>query len=342
MALQSDFWVGLGKEATWGTAVTPTTFLFGTGKIALEVQTTDGKGYRPLTRAVDAARHTVTRHKVSGDVSDMDAVIPGGLKVLLEAAFGVCATGVVDATSGIKQHLFGPLTGDCLPSYTIQQSTPRVGCGTASDVATFAGCQCTSLKLSGKSGELLGVETSWVGKSQSFTASAGVPSYPASPDQLAFSDGVMTWGGTVTMPTTTTLATGGTALLGVRSFDMEISNGLDDNEPTLGSGLYASRAAMIEGKEFCKGSFEREYLDRSLIDDVITQTPRPVTWTFTGRGPSTTAPFLLQLFAPAVVLSSPASVEPNDAKVITQKHDFTVLQPATGAPLYAVLRTTEA
>lgn len=344
MGLQSDYWVGLGEESMPGTAVTPNVFLFGAGKLSLSVSTVDGQGYRTGYRGVDATRHTITRRQVSGSITEMDAVVPAGLKTLLEAVFGASSKSVVDVTDSINQHLFTPATADYLPSYTIQQASPRLGSSTV-DVATFSGCQCKSLKLSVKSGELVGVETEWVGRDQVFNATAAVPSWPAEVDQFGFADGVLQYGsGALTVPTSSALGEhAAAALTGVQDFEITISNALDDNAPTLGSGLVGGRPAAIEAghADLVKGKFTREYLDRTLIDDAIAQTQRGLLVTFTGRGPSTAYPYALQFALPAAVLSAPFTPESNGGSVITSGHEFTGLQTSAAAVL-AVLRTTEA
>jgi hypothetical protein len=345
MGLQSDFWVGLGKETNYGTAVTPNVFLFGEGGLTLAQTAVEGAGYRPGFRGIDAGRHGIGSRKVSGTIKAMDATIPGGLKTLLEAVLGTSDTTVVDAVNGpVNHYLFTPKASDYLPSYTIQQATPRLGSSTV-DVATFVGCQCVSLKVSVKSGEMVGIETEWVGKDQDFTTTAAVPSWPASVDQLAFADGTIRYGtATLTGPTNAALATfSGSALAGIRELELTIKNSLDDNKPTLGSGLVAGRAAALKGSsaDLISGSFTREYLDRSLIDDAVAQTLRTLVVTFTGRGPSSTAHQALEFALPNIRLTDPYTPASAGGDVGTSSHKFTGYESSSAKAVLVALRTTE-
>lgn len=339
MSLQSDYAVRLCEEAAYGGDETGTpVYLWAKSGIALTLDAVQGKGYRPSSRGVDAARSSVTRCKVEGDLSDMDAVLPNGLRLLMKLALGVQAGGsVVSGGTVVKHWLFSPTVDDFLGSAVIQSDIPRLG-GTL-DGYRFTGCQCSELKIGAKAGELASVETSWVGKDQAVTTAA-TPSFPASVDQLGFAELSIAWGGSITAPTSTALGSGGTALAAVRDFEATLKNDLDDNRWHAGAGVVPARAAALKGgsEDLFGGKLTREHIDRTLIDAAIARTVAPLLVTFTGRAASDGVVRALQLYAPAVRFTSPQTPESNEGDVITTGFEWQALQPASGAPLLVALR----
>lgn len=339
MSLQSDYAVRICEESAYGGAETGTpVYLWAKSGLKLTVDTAQGKGYRPSSRGVDYNRSSVTRRKVEGGLSDMDAVLPNGLRLLLKLALGVQAGGaVVDGGTLVKHWLFSPTTSDFLGSAVIQSDIPRLG-GTL-DGYKFTGCQCSELKVGAKAGELASVETSWVGKDQEITTAA-TPSFPAEVDQLGFADMTIAWGGAITAPTATALGAGGTALDAVRDFEADLKNTLDDGRWHAGSGLVPARAAALKGgaEDLLTGKLTREHVDRTLIDAAIARTVAPLLVTFTGREASDGITRTLQMYAPAVRFTAPLTPESADGDVIATGFDWAALQPATGAPVLFALR----
>ena len=83
MSAQLDFSVGIGKESTYGTAVTPTDFPESEAKMKYDVKTATSNGNRLGKHVTRTNRNTVTRYEGSGEVA-FDAATKG-LGVWLEA-----------------------------------------------------------------------------------------------------------------------------------------------------------------------------------------------------------------------------------------------------------------
>ena len=180
----------------------------------------------------------------------MEASIKG-LGILLAAALGTVTNTAVPSAAGAFQQVHTPATTDPVTSYTIQKGIPPIGGGTTTPM-TFPGCVCTSLELNAKLGEVVEISTDWLGREVLTATAYAPPSYPAIPagvDPLfTFVHGAIVLGGTVTAPTTTALATGGTNAANVLDISVKFEQGLDDGGRGIGGGGKITRKPALAGR----------------------------------------------------------------------------------------------
>jgi len=160
--------------------------------------------------------------------------------LLLEAAAGI---GTVTAITGGSQQNFTPtVTGTTMPkSYTIQLGKVRND-GTI-DTETYAGCTAVSAELECPEDDIITLSVT----AESLTNQPGVglatASYTAASYLFDHSQGAGGLGGTLTVPTTTALATGLTAFTSFRSWKLSWEQNADierwviggRNQPTVGT-----------------------------------------------------------------------------------------------------------
>lgn len=321
MTWQGDASIGASKETVFGTGVTVTKFPeFVDESLQWDPTFVQGAGLRTGSRVVRSARRSLGKQNVTGDIT-VEACSKG-LGWMLAAALGN-ATSTQRAASGVYQHNFTPLTGDCLDSYTIQKGIPPLVCGGVASAHTFPGCVCTSLDIEATNSEIVTVKTSWVGREVVTATAYAAPSYPTPVELFTFVQGVITIGGSVTAPTTTTLATGGTAAADIVDFSLTWDNALDDLGYNFGGGGKRVRKPVV-GMGELKGKVTAEYDSNVLRDAYLNQTDLALTLTFTGAttiGTGSDKPGL-QIFIPNIRLEGELPTA-NGGAPITQSIDFT-------------------
>jgi hypothetical protein len=341
MTIQSDYTVGLGKETTYGTPVTPTRFLEADSSIKESVTTKQGNGMRPGHRVARGDRRVVVKRASSGDIT-LDAMSTG-LGFVLGAFFGVSSIAPVGATAA-RQQVHTLKRGDFADSYTIQQGIPRLG-STITDAYTYAGAQCGQLDIEAKADDLVTVKTSWTARELFRDQAYAAPSYPAALDLFTFVGGRIALGGAAFVaPTSTTLASAGAELATVREVSLSLNNGLDENGFNLGGRGRRSRPAAYTGMkaDALGGSVTVEYTDRTFVDAYLDQADLSMVLTF--EGPEEIAAGVvpvLQIAYPLVRLDGDLPTG-NKGDVITVQHSLVGLTPSTGAePVYAVYRSLD-
>ncbi len=339
MTTQLDCSIGIKKETTFGTPVVVDQFLeFTSESIDRKPTFVQGSGMRVGARVPRAARRSLGREDVNGAIS-LEAPTKG-LGVLFEAALGAVTNTAVPAQAGVFQQVHTPNTTDPITSYTIQKGIPPLG-GGATHAITFPGCVCSGFELSAKEGGLIEISTDWLGRETLTAPAYAVPSYPALMDVFSFVHGQIVIGGTPTAPTTTALATGGTAVANIKDFSLKWDNGLDGAGWNLGGAGKRSRKPAL-GAGAITGKMTAEYSDASLRDAFLAQTNLALLLTFTHPQVigSTSNP-ALQLYVPAIRLESGVP-SANGGDVIAPGIDFTGLDLAAGAPpIYVVYRSTD-
>ena len=340
MTTQTDCSIGISAESTWGTTVAPALFLeFLSETLDVDLTMTQGKGLRVGGILPRASRRVLSQLDPKGNIV-LEAPVKG-LGLLLQAALGSLTNTAVPAQSGAFQQVHTPTTTDPLASYTIQKGIPPVG-GGATHPITFAGMVCASIEFSLKGGDTLEVTTEWMGKDISTSVSYTAPAYPtlAQDGVFHYAAGALALGGTVVAPTTTALASGGTAAANVTDFSLKWDNGLDKKGFNLGGAGKRTRKPAI-GVRSLTGKITAEYSDAVLRDAYLNQTSLALLLTLTNPltiGSSITP--ALQLYVPAIKLegSIPAS---NGGDVITIAPSFTGLDTGASAPFTVVYRTSD-
>jgi hypothetical protein len=334
-----DASIGIGVESTYGTAVTVDRFYeFTDETIKWKPTFVQGQGLRVGTRLARNDRRKLGKQEAGGDIN-LEAVSKG-LGRILAAVFGSTTSTQIAAGPGYQQvHTLA--TSGPMQSYTIQKGTPRIG-GAGTDALTFTGAVCSAVTLSCAVGDIVKIKSTWSARDVSPIPAYAAPSYPTTPELFTFVDGAITVGGTVTMPTATTLASGGTVVANITECDLTIDNKIDDGGFTLGAGGKKYRAPVL-GLAEAKGKLTAEYSDTALRDAYLQQQGLAVVLTFQSSVAITAGVFpTLQIVLPMVKLEGDVPVS-NGGKPILLSIDYTVLDPAVSgqSPIYVIYRTSD-
>jgi hypothetical protein len=159
------------------------------------------------------------------------------------------------------------------------------------------------------------------------------------PSLFHFAQGVVTLGGSVTAPTSTTLASGGTAVANVRSFSLTVDNKVAEDRFTFGGSGMMSQPTV--GLRDVKGKMTVEYTDTTVPAAHLADTELAVTLTFTSTEALSTGTAQMQIVLPAIRVNGQIPTV-NDPNLVTYDFDFDVLDNLTAAqPLWIVLRTAD-
>lgn len=337
MTTQQDASIGLKKETTYKTLVTVDTFYeFTDEDFSWNPTFTQGSGQR-YGRRMDAADRRVLTKEDAGGSFTVEGITKG-LGKLFEAALGT-ATSTLAGTLAYQQ-LFTPTDTDYLPSYTIQKGVPLLG-GGAVQAQTFGGCVCSGFELSAKNGDIPTIKFNFMGATVDTATGYATPSYASGTRLLSFTGGSITIGGSVTVPTTTALASGGTSVANIREMDFSYDNNLDSEGFYLGGAGKRGRKNAL-GKRSGTGQLTAEYTDNVLRDAYLAQTDLALVLTFadTTAIEGSTYP-TLQITIPNIRLEGELPKSAN-GEVVTLQSGFTVLDNRTAAhPLYVAIVTAE-
>jgi|SRR5687768_1695464 len=340
MAGALDHQVGMVAEATYGTALTPTRFyewdmtrsthrwnpnvIQGTG-----MQVGDG-GFERASRSVAVVGQG------SGTIG-LDYQTRG-MGLLIDSFFGNGVSTLVSGTT--YQELFtSALTGALLPSRTVEYGVVRANAAGTVDQYRYAGVTFPKLTIACATGDICKATAEWDAKSQATGGAVATATYPAGlGTPFHFGQAAITVGGSVVVPTTTTLATGGTAVTNARNFTAVLDNQADTDDWALGAVRNQPRVAKRLGTL----EIEARY-DDNVYDGYLTaHTTVPVTITFTKTDEALSTGFAqLQLVFPACKLDE------NDRPAPSQETPTTplalrILKPDTGQAMYVVHRTASA
>jgi hypothetical protein len=333
---QLDASIGLVKEATYGTVTTPTHFPeFLTESLEYKFDIKQGQGFRTGSRVPRLERRVIGTQWAEGDI-ELE-VAAKGCGIFFEALLGASASSALTAPA--YQQNFTIAGTDPVPSYTIQKGIPLLG-GGAAQPHTFAGAVCTKGELTSAQGEVVKLKTSWNAKQVDTTTAYTAPSFAANNEVFYFSEGAITVGGSVTAPTSTTLATGGTSVADITDFSLSIDNKLDTKGFTYGGGGKQSRRPVL-GLANIGGKMTAEFDSTTMRDAYLNQTTLGVVLTFTSATSIATSIFnTLQIYIPAIRTNGDL---PNATQgVVKQSIDFDVLDNGSGAsPVTVILRTLD-
>lgn len=209
MAYGMNGYMGMGKETTWGTAVTAGSFL----EMMSEGLTVaiDRFDTRNIFNSLSEPDDTTGLIRVEGET-----VIPGNpesIGLLLNAALGATATTSVGA--GLHAHVFQARSSDVSSLTPLQPYTVEIFRDVTS-AQQYAGCVAGQLTLACQPNQDLRATVNWLGKStlnKSRVAAASVL-FPTTPGQP------FTWD-------TTSISIGGTATDLLESFTLEVNNNLE-------------------------------------------------------------------------------------------------------------------
>lgn len=337
MTIQLDSQIGFKKESSFGTYATVDSFPEFTEEDLNWVPTFgQGSGLRVGRRVNRADRRVLLKEEVAGSFTVETST--KGLGKLFEAALGGTGTST-QASGAAYQQLFTPTSSDDLSSYTIQKGIPPLGGGSTLP-HNFLGMVCSGFEFSASNAGIPTLKTNWMGKSVETSTSLEVASY-ATQNLFSFPNATMTVGGSVTVPSTTALATGGTATTNVRDFNLTYDNALDGDGWNFGSTGQRSRIPKL-GLRTITGSFTAEFDSATYRNLYLNQTDTAITFRLTYPTAITGAYYpALEFTMPVCRLEGelPKAVQ---EPVVTLSCGFTVLDGGVAAhPFYVAIVTSE-
>lgn len=343
MTTQLDSSIGVKREGSYGTTGVPDHFPeFLTESLEWKATFVQGHGFRAGSRVPRAERRVLGKNWGEGDIEI--EVAARGVGIFLEAWLGSSTSTAVSGGPAYQQN-FTLGTTDPINSYTIQKGIPLLG-GGAAQPFTLSGAVCTKGDLTSAQGEILKLKTSWNAQKVDNTTSYAAPSYVASNELFYFTEASLAIGGTVTAPTSTTLATGGTSAGNVVDFSLSIDHKLNVDGFTYGGAGKQSRRPVL-GEAAITGKITAEFDSTTLVNAYLNQTNLSLVLTFTSATQLASGVYnTLQVYIPTLRLEGELPKATNG--VIRQSINFTVLDASSVAaggpgvsPVNVVLRTLD-
>ena len=332
MSTLLDASLGFAFESTFGTGVTPARWLeFSKESLDFEPNRVQGSGFRVGSKVARANRRTTVTTEAGGGV-ELE-VITKGLGLWWQALMGAGSSTLVSGTT--YQQVF--TLSDALPSFTLQKGVPRLNAdGSATvDALTFTGCTTSSFELSGDAG-LLNLKSTVDAQAVTTATALAAPSYTTGASLLSFA-GASLYGGTLTAPTATALASGSTALANVKSWSVKVDHDLKADRYLFGNQGRKSRQVPVARE--LSGKLEVEYSDQVFRDAFLADTPLTLVVTYTG-GALSTGTETLQVVVPEIRLDGELPKAEGDIAVM--ECGFTGLDNLAAAqPLWIVTRTSD-
>lgn len=249
-------WVGIGKETTFNTAVSPTLYH------ACESNSPSDKiGYISRSGPRGIGGQTLAAPgPVSVNVSLKAEPDPDTIMQLLAYAMGTQSSPAHPSGSSVAYTStlsFG--TPRSLPSFTMEYFRDI-------DDVYISGCAIDSMKLSLAPGQKLGVDLSIVGAQSAINGSASSPTFSTtSPLQAENTGSSFTYNAT---------KLGVAGQNAVRSWNVSLANNLDKNHRTIGS-QYVTQFPL--GQRKVSGSFTLDTIDSQAYTDFLAQGTTPLT-----------------------------------------------------------------
>lgn len=340
MSTQQDASIGFKEESVYGTAVTVDSFAeFNSETFDWTPTFSDPATAHRVGRRLGAAdRRVLTSESVGGSFTT--PLFSKGLGKLFDAALGTSASNV--ASGAAYQQLFTQTSDDYLPSFTIQKGIPLLGGSATIATQTYTGMVCNGFDLSVPNQGEPSIAWNWIGKAVDLATAYATPSYISSNSLLSFVHGSITIGGSVTVPTTTALATGGTAVANVESIDLSYANNLDTGGHNLGAAGRLSRSPA-RGLPTVSGSMTIEYDSNTIRDAYKAQTDLALVLTFALTTAITGSYYpTIQFTIPVIRLDGELAKVGSGSEPVKQTIPFTGLDGRTAAnPFYVAIVTTE-
>lgn len=334
-----DGTVGMGVESTFGTAVTETRWfeVMSDSSVEFDPEPKQGTGMRVSSITPRSGRRRAGLG--FGTMTLKCELYSKGFGVLWSACMPTVVSNVVSGST-YQQLATLVQSGISLGSRTIQ-----VGVINTSGVSVphrYAGCTVSKWTLdipAPDSDDAVTLEVEFDLRRAPDTATAlTAPVMPTTPTIYLPRDvAAVTYAGAVVVPTTTALATGGTAVTYWRSITIECDNALSQR-PNLSA--YAQPAAGLREPTI---TVDAEFADAVLRDAYLAQTENAFTVTLTTPEALSTGFAQLQVVAPATKINSGGTPTFTDGDVtVLEGLELAVLDGlVAGAPLYVVTRTAD-
>lgn len=335
MTAIQDCSIGLKVESVYGTAVTVDRWHEFEGSVELgnDKNVVQVDGVRVNRKAPRADRRVVTtsQQKIKVTVP----VLSKGFGYLFSACFGSGTSTLVSASTYQQLFKFGTPG-----SYTIQVGVVRAD-GVTVDPYTFSGCVATEWELSLDNAGKLMLSVTFDGQKLATATAYTAPTYTASQTVYHFGEaatGAMTVGGALTVPTTTVMASGGTAVTNVRDFKLSWKRNVNIGRFNIGGG--GLKSIPVFGDAMPTGSITYEYDSTTNRDAQIADTATALSLTLTSPVALSTGFEQFQVAIPAVKFDGDGLPNPTGDLVLVSQ-DFSVLDDGTNDPVYAAFRTSD-
>lgn len=335
MPALTDVSLGLANEATPGTFVTPARFPEPLPvKAGWRKSVQQGKGMRVASRVARSGRRVVTIG--DGDLTSEIELATRGFGLLWESALGAGTSTLVLGST--YQQLFTLATGITLPSRTLQTGTVDAT-GTVNPVS-YLGCAVDTWELTIPNDGIPTLKLVWDAMNKDTAQAYAAPSYVSAPNLFHWGQAAFTLGGTVVAPTTTALATGGTASTAIRSLKITGDNGLVKDRFN-GGGAGRKSRQLLGGNAKLTGELEIEYVDNVVRDAYLGDTPLALTATFTTTETLSSGFAQFQVVLSEIKLNG--DIPAGDGELPIIKVPFDILDNLTAAqPLWVAHRTADA
>lgn len=335
MAALSDASLGIANESTFKTYATPTRWPeVLTPEADVNKSVKQGKGLRVGSRVDRSARRVVS----SADASVKHGIelTSRGMGLFWESVLGVGTSTLVSGST--YQQLFTPSTGTTVPSRTVQ--TGVVDATGSVNAVSYLGCMVSSWDLEIPNDDFALLSLQWDAADYTTAQAYAAPSYAASPSMFHFGVvSAVTIGGTVTVPTTTALASGGTANTAIRS--VKLSGDNQASRSRLNFGGAGRKSRQLVGDLKLTGELEIEYVDNTTRDAFLNDTALSLSVTMTTTEALSTGFATFQLVLPEIKLNGEIP-KANGYDVVVAKVPFDVLDNlVAAAPIYVAHRTAD-
>lgn len=339
MSTTLDHSLGIGLESTFGTAVTPTRWyeILPDSEVEWDPEPKQGEGLRVSSIVPRSGRRRAGLGM--GTLTVQVEILSQGPGLLWSACIPTYVSNVV---SGATYQQLGTLaqTTPFLSSWTIQCGI--VDATGTSRPHTFAGCTVSSWTLSvpsPDSDDRVTLEVEFDLRRTPDTATAlTTPVMPAAAATIYIPRDVssVTYGGVLTVPTTTALGTGGTAITYARSLEIACDNSLGQR-PNFSA--YAQPTAGLR-EVTISGDFE--FAATAIRDAYFAQTINAFSVTLTSPEALSTGFAQLQVAAPATAINEGGQPTFTDGETVVQEGmELAVLHNVTAAPLFVATRTAD-
>ncbi len=338
MAGPLDAQVMIAAESTYGTGVTPTRSYewdIDNSDHSFDPKVVVGSGMQVGDGGfLRADRSVAVIGQGSGKIG-LDYQTKG-MGVLINAPYNASSVTLVSGTT--YQHNFtSALVASLLQAFTVQYGIVRSDSGGTVDAYTYLGTTFLTHSISCAAGEVMKTELSWDAKARTEATGLATPAYPAGLlDPYHFGELTATIGGSLTLPTTTALATGGTAVSDVKSFEYNLDNSADIERWVFG-GRNQPRVAKREATLKLTTEYNAVTYDQAMT----AHTTLPITITATSTQSLSTGFAQVQLVFPACKITSPNRPSPQ-AGTPTVDYEFAIRKPSTGNAIYLIHRTSDA
>lgn len=332
MAYISDVSIGIGVESGgYGTAATPTRWaplLPGDESLNYTPNIIQSQGLIGGGRKLKSAVHR-TRAGGAGDGAFSFEMATSGMGLLMRQIIGAATSTLVSGSTYQQVITLGE------PQYTSTLQKRVVRDDGVVVPQTYRGCVAKSLELSVGPDAVLTGKADWDAKDMTKSIGATAPSYAAAAMPYHFAQGTLAMGGTVTPPTATALASGGTAVTNVRDFAMTLDQAVGEPRKVFGG---QNRPKL--GRPSITGTMNVEYTDDEIMDAVLADEGMDLLLTFTSEQPLTTGFATLQLVFSEIHVAAPMPQASGDLPVIPVT--FEALDDLVAAEgFWMVLRTAD-